>query len=57
MSKKVNYWTCDFGEEMDEFLENTFGPFPCNHPENLDGDCPLTNKKTGQLDECQLLNR
>lgn len=56
MAKRINYWECDYKEEPDDRPETT-GPFPCHHPENFEGDCPLKNKRIGQKDTCELLNK
>lgn len=52
---RINYNTCPYA-----FLDNpqakTIKPeYPCAHPRNTEGDCPLNNKKPRQTAPCKLL--
>ena len=52
---RINFFDCIYhfydNEQEDAVL------YLCEHPENIDGDCPLNNKKTGQKDECAIAKK
>jgi len=55
---KINYYSCRYQDaEHDDHEDEAFGKYPCSHPENHDGDCPLANKQRGQRDYCALLDK
>jgi len=49
---KVNYDKCKYRGSTEDEMEGV--KYPCEHPNNFEGDCPLNNKKENQKDECSL---
>ena len=52
----THYWDCRYSMDEEEKV-TTFNTtdYPCQHPHNWEGDCPLQNKKPGQKAPCRLL--